>query len=302
MTSHSDPEYLPRFSFETLPSDDAPTSSASSRASVVESVLGRKEGDTLQHGTPSHTAAKSSHSRHQSAADTIETKKENEAVATTDTSNAQDFLHGFKLYAVVLGISIGYFLILLNSTVVVTAIPTITGRFNSANDVGFYINLPLGAITALIILLTRIPEQRVKKQATSLKATILQLDPLGFLLFAPAVIMLLLALNWASSAYSWGSATIIGLLVGSICCFVVFMLWEWRQENSAMVPLYLFKNRIISACYLTGLIQAGAIVETTYFLPIWFQAIRGDTPTTSGVDIMPTVGSQIFLAAVTGFF
>ena len=67
-----------------------------------------------------------------------------------------------------------------------------------------------------------------------------------------------------------------------------------------MVPLYLFKNRIIGSCYLTGLVQAGAIVEMTYFLPIWFQAIRGDTPTISGVDIMPTVVSQILSAAITG--
>lgn len=68
-----------------------------------------------------------------------------------------------------------------------------------------------------------------------------------------------------------------------------------------MVPLYLFKNRIIGSCYLTGSLQAGAIVEMTYFLPIWFQAIRSDTPTISGVDIMPTVGSQIIAAAITGF-
>ena len=166
---------------------------------------------------------------------------------------------------------------------------------------GFYINLPLGGATAFLILLIPIPEQRLKKRSASLKATIMQLDPLGFCLFAPSVIMVLLALNWGNSEYSWASATVIGLLCGSVCCACVFLYWEWRQGEGAMVPLYLFKSRIISSCYLTGLFQAGAIVEMTYFLPIWFQGVRGDTPTISGVDIMPTVVSQIFSAAITGF-
>lgn len=166
---------------------------------------------------------------------------------------------------------------------------------------GFYINLPLGGATGFLILLIRIPEQRIKKRSTSLKATILQLDPVGFFLFAPSVVMLLLALNWGNSEYSWASATVIGLLCGSLSCFGIFVYWEWRQGDTAMVPLYLFKNRIIGSSYLTGSLQAGAIVEMTYFLPIWFQAIRSDTPTISGVDIMPTVGSQIIAAAITGF-
>ena len=184
-----------------------------------------------------------------------------------------------------------------------SAMHPLTFYFRPLTDIaGFYINLPLGGATALLILVTRIPEQRLKKRSPSLEATVLQLDPVGFVLFAPSVIMLLLALNWGASEYSWASATIIGLLCGSFCCSCIFLLWEWRQGDSAMVPLGLLKNRIISACYLTGLVQAGAIVGTTYFLPIWFQAIRGDTPTMSGVDIMPTVGSQIFLAAITGFF
>ena len=114
--------------------------------------------------------------------------------------------------------------------------------------------------------------------------------------------MLLLALNWGGNSYGWGSATIIGMLCGALGSFCVFLCWEKRKGKDAMVPLSLLRQRVIASCYWTGFFQAGAIVEMTYFLPIWFQAVKNDSPTRSGVNILPTVGSQILLAAITGVF
>jgi len=67
-----------------------------------------------------------------------------------------------------------------------------------------------------------------------------------------------------------------------------------------MIPLGMLHRRIIASSYITGFFQAGAIVEMTYFLPLWFQTVKGDTPTMSGVHILPTVGSQIIFAGITG--
>lgn len=130
----------------------------------------------------------------------------------------------------------------------------------------------------------------------------MQLDPVGFFAFAPAVVMLLLALNWGGSTYAWGSSTIIGLFSGAFAAAVVFLFWEYRLGNDSMIPFWMLKDRIIASCCLTGFLQAGAIVEMTYFMPIWFQAVRSDTPTMSGVDILPTVASQVVFAALTGVF
>lgn len=67
-----------------------------------------------------------------------------------------------------------------------------------------------------------------------------------------------------------------------------------------MIPLKIFYKRRVTSSYITGFFQVGALVEMTYFLPLWFQTVKGDTPTMSGVDILPTIGSQIFFAAITG--
>ena len=37
--------------------------------------------------------------------------------------------------------------------------------------------------------------------------------------------MLLLALSWAGAGYGWGSARVIGLLVGSVAALVPFYLY-----------------------------------------------------------------------------
>ena len=54
------------------------------------------------------------------ATDTREVKEERTPVQESNATEDQGHLQGFRLYLVVLAISIGYFLILLNSTVVVT--------------------------------------------------------------------------------------------------------------------------------------------------------------------------------------
>ena len=163
---------------------------------------------------------------------------------------------------------------------------------NADRPTGFYINLPFGGLTALVLLFLRIPEQRVKAQAGLSREQIAQL--------APSIVMFLLALNWGGETYAWASAKIIGLLCGAFVACCIFLIWEWRMGEQAMVPLYMFRRPIIVSCLVTGFLQSGAIVEMTYFLPIWFQVVRSDSPTASGVNIMPTVGAQIFFAATTG--
>src|ERR1700722_20350750 len=61
--------------------------------------------------------------------------------------------------------------------------------------IGFYINLPAGAATALLLVLFFHPgERETSKLLFTQKLE--YLDLLGFLIFIPAAIMLLLAVQW----------------------------------------------------------------------------------------------------------
>lgn len=106
--------------------------------------------------------------------------------------------------------------------------------------------------------------------------------------------MFLLALSWGGTqGHPWNSAIIIGLFIGAAGMFCTFLTWEYHRGPTAMVPLTMFKNRVVSAGCVVQLFLMGNVMVSIYYLPIWFQAIRGRTPIGSGVDMIPIVASQI---------
>lgn len=63
-----------------------------------------------------------------------------------------------------------------------------------------YINLPVGGVVGLLLVFTRVPDQNVKdKPMAVVRQLHTKLDLVGFVIFAPAVIMLLLALQWGGN-------------------------------------------------------------------------------------------------------
>lgn len=126
------------------------------------------------------------------------------------------------------------------------------------------------------------------------------LDLPGFLLFSPAIIMLLLALQWAGHTHAWSSATIIGLLCGFAGLFLMFSLWQWRQKDKASIPPKVFLRRTIFCGALASLFSMGGPQVVTYFLPIWFQVISDASPISSGVRYLPTVLANVLSSIVGG--
>jgi hypothetical protein len=59
----------------------------------------------------------------------------------------------------------------------------------------------------------------------------------GFALFAPAAIQFLLALEWGGTRYPWASAIVISLFCGAAGTFAIFIYWEHRKGETAMIPL-----------------------------------------------------------------
>ena len=49
-----------------------------------------------------------------------------------------------------------------------------------------------------------------------------------------------------------------------------------------------------------GLFFAGSLFITGYYLPIYFQAVRGASPLMSGVDVLPNILPQMFMSVVAG--
>ena len=164
----------------------------------------------------------------------------------------------------------------------------------------FYINLPFGAVTAAFIIpFFNVPRRGAKATATW-KEQASKFDLYGTSVFLPAIICLLLALQWGGSMYAWNSGRIIALLVLAGVLILIFIgIQVWRQEN-ATVPPRVFANRNVwgSAWYVAML--GACFFVLVYYLPIWFQAIKGATATKSGIMNLPAILGLVVVSIVSG--
>lgn len=165
----------------------------------------------------------------------------------------------------------------------------------------FYLNLPVGAVSVLVIFfILHIPNQKLEKPAESLIGKILQLDVFGNLVFFPGIVCLVLALQWGGTKYTWGDGRIIALLV--ICgvfCLAFIAVQIWKQEDGT-VPPRIVKNRSVLAGLWYALFNGAGMMSVMYYLPIYFQAIKGVDAVTSGIMLLPTVLSTVISSVLSG--
>ncbi|RDL32633.1 uncharacterized protein BP5553_09089 [Venustampulla echinocandica] len=163
----------------------------------------------------------------------------------------------------------------------------------------FYLNLPVGLITAVIVLLFfRVANQAEKPDPFFQR--LLKLDLFGNLLLISSVAMLLLALQWGGLEYPWNSAKIVGLLVGSAVGICIFLWWMIYRGSSALIPPNIVAQRTAAACLTFSFLISGAVLVHSYYVPYWFQAIKNVSAEKSGVNMIPYVLSNFVFSMVAG--
>ena len=97
----------------------------------------------------------------------------------------------------------------------------------------FYINLPLGGFTAGIIILFFKSPKRQKNAAVGFWNRFQQFDPVGTIVFVPAVVCLLLALQWGGTTYPWNSGRVIALFVVFGVLLITFVATQIIKGENA---------------------------------------------------------------------
>lgn len=175
----------------------------------------------------------------------------------------------------------------------------------------FYINLPLGGVTAvaLVFFLDSPPHQAQAHADETLRQKIMHFDPIGTSIFVPCVICILLALQWGGTTYPWSDGRIIALFVLFGVLLISFVGVQFWMGEDATVPVRIARQRSVgSSAFFTACVGA-SFFTMVYFLPIWFQAVRGASATRSGIDTLPmmiscTIGNIIggAFVTVTGYY
>ncbi|CAG8490871.1 2817_t:CDS:10 [Dentiscutata heterogama] len=160
----------------------------------------------------------------------------------------------------------------------------------------FLINLPLGVITFIsIVFLLHLP-----KSSNSFWEKLMLIDWWGTFTLVVSTILLLLSLNWAGSKYQWNSPIIIVLLCFGCIGYVLFVFIEGKIAKDPIAPGRLFKNLKIVACFSINLFHGMAFIALLYFVPFYFQVVKSESATTSGLELLPYVLGLVFAPMFVG--
>jgi EmrB/QacA subfamily drug resistance transporter len=154
----------------------------------------------------------------------------------------------------------------------------------------FYVNLPVG-IAALMVVAAKLHLPRHTERNP--------VDWLGFATLTAAVACLILMTSWGGSQYAWSSPTIIGLGVAAVALAITFGLWE-RRVDDPLIPPHLFGSRVFGVANATGFIVGLAMFGALTFLPLYLQVVRGASPTTSGLLLVPLMAGLLTASIMSG--
>ncbi|KAK4167865.1 major facilitator superfamily domain-containing protein [Cladorrhinum sp. PSN259] len=166
---------------------------------------------------------------------------------------------------------------------------------------GFLLNVPVGVAALIPMIFIAIPRQCNKPQRPTLVNFVAhKMDLVGFLLLAPAGAFFLLALHYGGNDFAWDSAGVINLFVGAAAFLVLFLAAESRKGHNALLPLDILKRRIVWCSCLVMMFSVATSFCTTYFLPVYFQAVKQSGPIESGMYLMPNIIGQLLGGVISG--
>ncbi|CAI6335575.1 unnamed protein product [Periconia digitata] len=169
----------------------------------------------------------------------------------------------------------------------------------------FYINLPLDGIAVLIIFFFL----DIKTPRTPLLAGLKAVDWVGLSLIVAGTLLFLFGLQIGGTQAPWGSAKVVCMLTFGLLAWALCIFWEVRYAKFPVMPMTLFRKVTNAATLFCVFVQGVVFISSDYYLPLYFQTIRGWTPLQSGLLVLPTaitlsIGSLStgWLVARTGWY
>ena len=137
----------------------------------------------------------------------------------------------------------------------------------------FFVNVPVGA--AVLLLAPRLlRESRIEVERR-------RFDVAGAITVTGSLSLLVYALV-KSNDYGWGSARTLLVIAASAVLMAAFILIE-RRTKAPMLPLGLFRNRVLTGANVVGFMLGAAIFSMFFFLSLYMQQVLGYSALKTGI-------------------
>ncbi|KAF3309017.1 hypothetical protein TWF173_011527 [Orbilia oligospora] len=158
-----------------------------------------------------------------------------------------------------------------------------------------------GTVSRLVfILLKPVPSVHQETMKHPWAEKLLQLDVVGTTMLVPGVVCLVLAMQWGGQKYDWNNGRIIVLLVLMSVLLAGFAAVQVLIPKTATLPIRIFKQRSVVSGFWQTLCIGSSMYVYIYFLPLWFQTIKGVSAVDSGIRILPFMLSMVVGSMIGG--
>ncbi|EIM89050.1 MFS general substrate transporter [Stereum hirsutum FP-91666 SS1] len=181
---------------------------------------------------------------------------------------------------------------------VASTVGPVTGGALSSNGQWrwiFYLNIPITGLAATLVVLFL----KLKTPEGTFKEKISRLDWIGNILVIAATASIVVSLSWAGIQHPWSSTQVLVPLILGLLGLAGFLLYEAVVAKHSIVPFGILNNRTAVSGYLQTFFLYIAVIGLIYYLPVYFQACKGASPTRSGV-LAFGLGLSVPPAAILG--
>jgi EmrB/QacA subfamily drug resistance transporter len=165
----------------------------------------------------------------------------------------------------------------------------------------FLINVPICAISLVVMWFWLHVGGGVKARDATLRKEMSKVDYTGSGILTVSVILLLVALSAGGAPKPWSHPAIIIPLVFGFVGLLGFAFWERSTYcKYPIMPPHVFSNRTTNIAFTLTTIHGFVTYGFQFFLPPFFQAVKGSSPTQSGLEVSPTTLTIVLMAAIGG--
>ncbi|KAI0000082.1 MFS general substrate transporter [Xylariaceae sp. FL0662B] len=156
---------------------------------------------------------------------------------------------------------------------------------------------PILATACMVVMWICLP---LKPVIGSWTEKIRKIDWFGLFTAVPGVLFLLIPINSGGSVFPWDSILVISMLALGGTLIVLFGVVEIWIAKLPMIPLRLFNRVSTSVIYLQSALYNGVWQIDLYFLPIYFQDVRGYNPLQNAMLMLPLLLTQSEAGIIAG--
>ena len=141
----------------------------------------------------------------------------------------------------------------------------------------FFINVPIGIVA--LFLAARILPRDVPQHEQ-------RLDFVDLVLLSPGLALTIYGLAETNAAGGFGSAKVLIPLLAGVILLAAFV-WHALRTRDPLIDLRLFKDRTFATSSMTLVLMVCSVFGSFLLLPLYFQAVRGESALTAGLLLAP---------------